>query len=720
MQYTIKYLFQCAMAIGLIVFMTAVGYSQDIYVEAEVSSQKVTLGSTIQFTITIHGNSNIGPIQLPPIDGFEARYLGPSTRVSYVNGQQSSSKSFIYSLLPLREGKFQIPTFEFMISGKVYTIHSVPLEVVASMGGAGSVTGDQATSLQEKLFVVLKVPKEEVYLNESLPMKVLIFISGLSVRDIQYPDLNNIGFSIGEYTKPQQYQQIVNGMRFTIVEFNTKVYPSRVGDLQLGPAKIAGNLIIPSSRGSSRFGRNNIFDDDFFNSFFDRHEKRPVVLESKGVNIKVLPLPQEGKPNNFSGAVGQYNFNVSISPNNVKEGDPITLRMTILGKGNLSAIQMPSLSIEDNFKIYDPQIFEKDDIKKSEQVIIPLSEDITEIPVIRFSYFDPQLKIYRTITKGPFPIKVAKLKDEERFKVVGLNGEYRPFEFEKFGEDIVFIKARPGKFQMFGQHVYNSSLFYYISPQVWAWKKNRVYFIKNNVDQMLVLFPFEVDFYAQFGIDVYCVGHPLIDIIQVRIPKENYLPSLGLSSEILTIGILPGSRQKEIEVLLPIMLTTAKKLISNFPEIQFLILKAPTIPKSSLEHYLEGSTLTYRIIEDDTYDGINACNLCMVASGTATLEVAILQKPMVIVYKTSLLTWILAKLVVKIKNIGLVNVVAGKRIVPECVQFQATGTKIAEELKNIFTNEPKIAEIKINLKGVKESLGLGGASQRAAEKILKP
>jgi len=136
MQYTIRYLFQCVVVIGLIVFMTTVGYSQDIRVEAEVSSQKVSLGSAIQFTITIHGNSNIGPIQLPPIDGFEVRYLGPSTRVSYVNGQQSSSKSFIYSLFPQREGKFQIPTFDVMISGKMYTLQAVPLEVVASMGGS--------------------------------------------------------------------------------------------------------------------------------------------------------------------------------------------------------------------------------------------------------------------------------------------------------------------------------------------------------------------------------------------------------------------------------------------------------------------------------------------------------------------------------------------------------------------------------------------------------
>jgi len=456
----LKYLIKWNLVIGFVALMASVGYSQDIRVEAEVSSQKVTLGSTIQFTITIHGTSNIDPIRLPPIDGFEVRYLGPSTRVSIVNGRQTSSKSFIYSLFPLREGKFQIPTFNVIVSGKSYTIPSIPLEVVASMGGVGSIIDNQPTSLQDKLFSVLKVPKEEVYLNESLPMKVLVFISGLSVRDIQYPDLNNIGFSIGEYDQPQQYQQIVNGIRYNIVEFNTKIYPTRVGELQLGPAKITCNIIIPNSRGISRFGRGGIFDDDFFNSFFDRHEKRPVILESAGVNIKVLPLPDEGKPNDFSGAVGEYHFNVSMGPDHVKEGDPITLRMTIIGKGNLSAVQMPSLSFEDNFKIYDPQVFEKGGIKKSEQVIIPQSEQIKEVPAIQFSYFDPQLKKYRTITKGPFPIKVAKLEDGEEFKVVGLNGEYKPFEPEIFGKDIVFIKTRPGKFRISQQHVYNSSLFY--------------------------------------------------------------------------------------------------------------------------------------------------------------------------------------------------------------------------------------------------------------------
>ena len=265
----------------------------------------------------------------------------------------------------------------------------------------------------------------------------------------------------------------------------------------------------------------------------------------------------------------------------------------------------------------------------------------------------------------------------------------------------------------------NIKVIYYISPQVWAWKKKRVHFIKENVEKMLVLFQFEKDFYAHFGIDVHFVGHPLVDTIKVHTPKEDLLENKGLSADKLTIGILPGSREKEIEVLFPIMLDAAKRLNLEFPQIQFLVIKASTIAKSSIERYLQNTPLTCRIIQGNIYDGINACNLCMVASGTATLETAVLQKPMVVVYKTSLLTWILAKLFVKIKNIGLVNVVAGERIVPECVQFQATGRRIAQELRNIITDELKIADIKKGLKAVKESLGSGGASQRAAEEILK-
>ena len=328
---------------------------------------------------------------------------------------------------------------------------------------------------------------------------------------------------------------------------------------------------------------------------------------------------------------------------------------------------------------------------------IHLYEDLTKMAVVGFWEV---VKHYKDIKKV-FHLILSKIEETNADAVILV--DYPGFNLRLARE----LKKR------------NIKVIYYISPQVWAWKQKRVHFIKKNVDKMLVLFQFEKDFYARFGIDVRFVGHPLIDTIKVHRVKESFLKGKNLSTDKLTIGILPGSREKEIENLLPIMLEAAKILDQEFPQVQFLIIKAPTIARPSIEQYLQNRPLACRIVDNDVYDGINACDLCMVASGTATLETAILQKPMVVVYKTSLLTWIIAKLFVKIANIGLVNVVAGERIVPECVQFQATGQRIAEELKNIFTDELKIADIKTNLKSVKESLGPGGANQRAAEEILK-
>ncbi len=267
----------------------------------------------------------------------------------------------------------------------------------------------------------------------------------------------------------------------------------------------------------------------------------------------------------------------------------------------------------------------------------------------------------------------------------------------------------------------NTKVIYYISPQVWAWKKKRVHFIKKYVDKILVIFQFEKEFYAKFDMDAHFVGHPLIDSIKVQTPKEKFLTERHLLDYKLTIGLLPGSRQKEVERILPIMLEATSLLRKEFPMLQFIMLKAPAIEKTLIDsiRVRHSTLLQLHTEENNTYDTINACDFCMVASGTATLETAILEKPMVVIYKTSALTYFLAKLFVKIPNIGLVNVVAGKRVVPECVQNQAKPEIIANALKAIFTDETKIAEIKSELKKVRESLGKSGASRRAAEEILK-
>jgi len=290
---------------------------------------------------------------------------------------------------------------------------------------------------------------------------------------------------------------------------------------------------------------------------------------------------------------------------------------------------------------------------------------------------------------------------------------------------------------------------YYISPQIWAWKKNRVHFIKKYVDKMLVLFNFEKDFYSKYKVNSSFVGHPLLDQVVITSSKKEILTALNLQEYKFTIGLLPGSRNNEVKKLLPVMLKTVQTLIKKYPSLQFLILKAPTIEKSLIHKYLDeiipenklgkipnpshskkkdappisNKIKTYfpvSILDNKTYDGINACDLCIVASGTATLETAILQKPMVVIYKTSFLTWLLAKLFVRIPNIGLVNVVAGKKIVPECIQFQATPKKISNELIKIFTNELTMTNMRSNLHMVKKLLTTSSAaSQKAAQEVIE-
>lgn len=261
-------------------------------------------------------------------------------------------------------------------------------------------------------------------------------------------------------------------------------------------------------------------------------------------------------------------------------------------------------------------------------------------------------------------------------------------------------------------------IIYYISPQVWAWKESRIKLIKTCVDRMIVFFEFEVDFYACRGYRVFHAGHPLLDAAVPRVNAKTFLSSLGLEGSEPVIALLPGSRRKEVEKILPLLLASARIIHSQKPGARFLILKANTIDNELITPHLKDLPFPVNVVSD-YYTALQACDCALVASGTATLETAIMNKPMVVVYKTSLITWALAKLFVKIPCIGLVNVVAGRKIVPECVQFDATPEKIAAELLAIINSPDKQRQIKAGLTAVKQALGAPGASRRAAELTIE-
>lgn len=258
---------------------------------------------------------------------------------------------------------------------------------------------------------------------------------------------------------------------------------------------------------------------------------------------------------------------------------------------------------------------------------------------------------------------------------------------------------------------------YYISPQIWAWWKGRIKTIQQVVDKMIVVFKFEEALYKKYGIDVSFVGHPLLDTAYPAIPREELLTQLGLSNNKI-IGIMPGSRRGEIERILPILLQSAKIIKDSIPQIQFALLKAPQLSKEYYESKIKIPGIPVTLCANQTCDFLNLCDFVLVASGTATLETAIMQRPMLIVYKVSFLNWLIAKQLIRLPYIGLVNVVAGRKIVQEFVQFQAQPRLIAQAALGILENREKLVQMQDELKKVRESLGTPGASQRAAEIIL--
>jgi lipid-A-disaccharide synthase len=258
---------------------------------------------------------------------------------------------------------------------------------------------------------------------------------------------------------------------------------------------------------------------------------------------------------------------------------------------------------------------------------------------------------------------------------------------------------------------------YYISPQVWASRPGRIRTIKKHIQKMLVIFKFEEEFYKKCGIDADFVGHPLLDIIKPTVAEDELLNNLKFSESKITIALLPGSRKQEIENILPIMLKTAK-LICQETNAQFVIAKSPQVGWELYNRRIKGFNLDIKIVEGKTYDCLNIADFCLVCSGTATIETAIMQKPFVIIYKMNILNYLLYRPQVRVSYIGMVNIVAGKKIIPEFIQFGAGPKKIAREVLKILKTPSEIERMKTELANVKSLLGEKSACQRAARIIL--
>jgi lipid-A-disaccharide synthase len=261
---------------------------------------------------------------------------------------------------------------------------------------------------------------------------------------------------------------------------------------------------------------------------------------------------------------------------------------------------------------------------------------------------------------------------------------------------------------------------FYIGPQVWAWRPKRVHKMAKIVDHLAVIMPFEKALYAEADVAVTFTGHPLSDEVIIDKTPQQARTSIGLK-ELTTVGLFPGSRSSEIAHMLPVLLESAKiikqqRAKNHQAKVQFVLPLASTISSEDMATYqAEMADLSVSTIQDQFYDVIQACDAIITSSGTATLEIGLLETPMVIIYKTSALTFFIAKRLVKLKHIGLVNIIRGKEVVKELLQHQAKPALIAEETLQLLNNRAYIQTMQHELSLLRPQLGSGNGARNIAK-----
>jgi lipid-A-disaccharide synthase len=260
---------------------------------------------------------------------------------------------------------------------------------------------------------------------------------------------------------------------------------------------------------------------------------------------------------------------------------------------------------------------------------------------------------------------------------------------------------------------------YYVSPMIWAWRRGRVKTIAKLVDRMLCILPFEEDFYKEAGVAARYVGSPVVEQVPSPASASTFRQKLGLPEGTPTLALLPGSRMSEIRRILPTMVGAAKQLVAERPGLQVVVPVAPTIPREEILSRFEGSGVRPVLVEGRAPEVVGASDAAIVASGTAALEAGLMQRPMVVVYRVSLVTYLVGRMMLKVAHVALVNLLANRRVVPELLQGDMTPERIAGEIRRLWVPGAPRDEMLQGLEEVRTRLGAPGAAARAAEAVLE-
>lgn len=281
-------------------------------------------------------------------------------------------------------------------------------------------------------------------------------------------------------------------------------------------------------------------------------------------------------------------------------------------------------------------------------------------------------------------------------------------------------------------------IFYYISPQVWAWRQGRVKKLRRLVDRMAVILPFEKAFFRSHGMEATFVGHPLLDVVKAEVSKTEFCREAGLNPERPVVGLVPGSRKSEVSRLFPVMAGAAERIFQDRQDIQFIVPLAPSLDPGILESFNHRITKLIttdprrqpqtdkslnhpiiQVVKGQTYDAVAASDLILAASGTVTLEAAILGTPMIVTYKVSPVTYFLGRCLIRVPFAALVNLVAGRQVVTEIIQQDVTAERLSQEVLSLLRDDSGKENMIKDLKEVRNALGKSGAAERAADLAME-
>jgi hypothetical protein len=371
---------------------------------AALDRATVVVGDAATLTLTFSGGNPEGVPQLPQLKDLRVQYLGESSQVSIVNGRMTSSRSYNYAVTPTQPGDYTIPPLQAVVGGTRVVSQALVLKAVRA---DAKTAPPNATA--RLAFLRLIVPKKEIFLGEVLPVEVRLYYQ--NAEQVQMPQLQAEGFTLGQPPQPAQVREQLGRDVYNVVVMQVAATAAKTGTLTLGPAECSLTLRIRQGgrRGLDPF---DPFGSDPFDSFFGNYERRAVTVSSEPVEIRVLPLPSAGVPPSFTGAVGEFSLAVQASPTNLIAGDPITLAVQFSGRGNLANLNVPAAdwagfkTYAPSFKLTPTDALGLEGTKSFEQVIVPETANVRQVPPLEFSFFDPANKVYRTLQHAPIPIQV--------------------------------------------------------------------------------------------------------------------------------------------------------------------------------------------------------------------------------------------------------------------------------------------------------------------------